>query len=343
MFEVALVLALSALVGGVQAWWRFGGRAPGGAPAPVRALRVVAVVRETARAVSLDIEPALPFRAGQFLNIRLGPGEPWRSYSLSRAPGEPLRLTVQLKPDGQVSPRLHALSAGATLEARGPYGAFVADDLPGPLLFIAGGSGITPLLSMLRAGVPADLVYASRSPQDTLFLEEVRTCVPAERLVWVWEREGEPGGLPGRLDAPTLRAALARLGGGWRAALICGPEPMRAAVRAALAADLPELVVREERFSQAPAAGGAAVATFMSTAGPVVFPVAADESLLQAARRAGLHLPAGCEVGACRTCRVRVLSGAVDCDGLSEAERQVGLALACVGRCAGQITFELET
>jgi ferredoxin-NADP reductase len=342
VLEVALVLGLGLLLGGLQAWWRFGGRAAG-SPAPAHLqLRVTAVTRETARAVSLELEPALPFRAGQFLNVRRGPGEPWRSYSLSRAPGEPLRLTIQLKPGGRVSPRLHALQPGATLEARGPYGAFVADDLEGPLLFIAGGSGITPLLSMLRAGVTADLIYASRSPADTLLLDEVRACVPPDRLVLVWEQDAAPEGVSGRLDAPTLRTCLSRLRGGWRAAMICGPAPMREVARTVLQADLPGLPVREERFSHGVIAGEAAYATFMSDAGPVAFPVAADESLLQAARRAGLDLPSGCEVGSCGTCRVRVLSGSVTCDGLSAAEREAGLALACVGRCAGLVTFERE-
>ncbi|MCC7186977.1 MAG: hypothetical protein IT185_12085, partial [Acidobacteria bacterium] len=113
---------------------------------------VTKVTRETPSTVSFEVDQPLSFKAGQFVLIRPKPELPFRAYSFSRAPGEPLRLTVKHVPNGQVSTHVtQSLAAGDVLDVKGPYGQFVLPDGAKSALLLAGGSGVTPMLSMLRA------------------------------------------------------------------------------------------------------------------------------------------------------------------------------------------------
>ena len=229
---------------------------------------MAARVAEGPRFVTLTLEVPgwtghLP---GQHLDVRLTAGDGYRaerSYSIASAPdGERVAITVERIEDGEVSPYLaDELRAGDLLELRGPIGGYFVWEpaMGGPLLLVAGGSGVAPLAAMLRhraasaSRVPARLLYSSRSLDDVLYREELdRLAASDDRLaiVHTLTRERPPGwdGYARRIDRRMLEEV------GWPAAerplaYVCGPTSLVEAV----AADLVELGhhperVRTERF-----------------------------------------------------------------------------------------------
>jgi ferredoxin-NADP reductase len=176
--------------------------------------RVVEVVGETPRAKSIVLDPPdwPGHRAGQHVDVRLTAEDGYqaqRSYSIASAPeDEHLVLTVERLDDGEVSPYLtDELHAGDELELRGPIGGyFVWDDqLGGPLLLVAGGSGVVPLRAMLRhhraagSAVPARLLYSARTQDDLIYraeLEGFDTVITLTREQWT--------GRTGRVDRDLL-------------------------------------------------------------------------------------------------------------------------------------------
>jgi ferredoxin-NADP reductase len=150
--------------------------------------QVVQLVEETAQAKSIVLNaPSWPgHRAGQHVDVRLTADDGYqaqRSYSIASSPEDAeLVLTVERVQDGEVSPYLlDELRAGDELELRGPIGGYFAWDasLGGPLMLIAGGSGVVPLRSMLRhhaatsASIPVRLLYSSRSWDEVIYREEL--------------------------------------------------------------------------------------------------------------------------------------------------------------------------
>src|SRR5450432_585039 len=149
--------------------------------------KVSAVTAETAsvRTLTLDVPDWPGYQAGQHLDIRLTDEDGYvaeRSYSIASAPGEPVAITVERLEDGEVSPYLTGeLRAGDDLELRGPVGGYFvwepADG--GPLMLLAGGSGIVPLRAILRhrqhtgSAVPARLLYSSRTLADVIYRSEL--------------------------------------------------------------------------------------------------------------------------------------------------------------------------
>ena len=149
---------------------------------------VVELVDETARARSVVLDPpAWPgHRAGQHVDVRLTAEDGYqaqRSYSIASAPeDEHLVLTVERLDDGEVSPYLvDELRPGDELELRGPVGGYFVweESLGGPLLLVAGGSGVVPLRAMLRhhravgSEVPVRLLYSARSLEDVIYRDEL--------------------------------------------------------------------------------------------------------------------------------------------------------------------------
>jgi ferredoxin-NADP reductase len=148
---------------------------------------VSAAVEETPRTRTLVLAvPDWPgHRAGQHVDVRLTAEDGYqasRSYSLASAPGQPPAITVERLPDGEVSPYLvDDAEVGDQVELRGPVGGYFVWDAPddGPLLLVAGGSGIVPLMSMLRhraaveSAVPAKLLYSSRTLEDVIYRDEL--------------------------------------------------------------------------------------------------------------------------------------------------------------------------
>src|SRR5947209_18746343 len=206
---------------------------------------VVATQPETARTKSITL--ALPtwmgHRAGQHVDVRLTAEDGYqaeRSYSIASPPEEQPRvtLTVERLDDGEVSPYLtNELRVGDKLELRGPIGGYFVweERLGGPLLLIAGGSGIVPLMAMVRhrravgSSIPARLLVSSRTSEDIIYRDELEREAEvgiALEVIHTLTRTQPPGwtGYSRRIDAGLLRDIA------WPVeqhplAYICGPTP----------------------------------------------------------------------------------------------------------------------
>jgi ferredoxin-NADP reductase len=186
---------------------------------------VTALIEESPHAKTIELHvPEWPgHAAGQHVDVRLTAEDGYqaqRSYSVASAPEDPrLALTVERIDDGEVSPYLTGeLRIGDELELRGPIGGHFtwrADD-DGPLLLVGGGSGLVPLMAMLRhraarsSQVDARLLVSARSLDDALYRDELETLAAADgvSLHRTFTREPPPGwtGFTGRIDARMLGA-----------------------------------------------------------------------------------------------------------------------------------------
>jgi ferredoxin-NADP reductase len=228
------------------------------------------IERQTARILSFWLRPQTwrPFLAGQHLDIRLTAPDGYqalRSYSVASAPGlEGLyEVVVERLDGGEVSPFLHDVAeVGDAIEIRGPFGGhFVWDrEDGGPVLLVGGGSGVAPLMSILRhraavgGAVQVMLLQAARSWEHVIFRAELLARDAAEAnftlllsLSRDTARRAQDAGR--RIDAPLLEATLARLGAAPRLTYVCGSNPFVEAVTGHLL-DLalnPE-TIRTERF-----------------------------------------------------------------------------------------------
>lgn len=175
--------------------------------------------------------------AGQHVDVRLTAADGYstqRSYSLAAPPdGERIELTVQRVPDGEVSPYLTGIFAlGDPVEIRGPVGGWFVwrPTATEPVLLVAGGSGIVPLMAMARARraagsrVPFRLIYSVRSPAEIYYTDELRRGAPGLDVTYVYTRAAPEGFArpPGRIGIFDLNT------GGWPAdfepsCYVCGP------------------------------------------------------------------------------------------------------------------------
>lgn len=232
--------------------------------------RIARVHSETPRIKSfvLSLPEPFAFRAGQHVDVRLSAPDGYRavrSYSIGSAPesGPDIELAIDRLDDGEVSPFFHDVAAvGDEIELRGPLGGHfvwsVADD--GPLLLVGGGSGVVPLMSMLRhrraAGstVPALLVLSARSWDEVLYRDELMELERAGdgfRLLLTLTRDlpRREGDFSRRLDAALAADALARLGEAPRHVFVCGSNVFaNAAADGVLAAGVPAAIIRTERY-----------------------------------------------------------------------------------------------
>jgi ferredoxin-NADP reductase len=230
--------------------------------------RVAEVRPETPRVASLllDVPGWEGHLPGQHVDVRLTAEDGYqaeRSYSIASAPdGRRVEITVERIDDGEVSPYLAGeLRAGDQFELRGPIGGYFVwqPGLGGPLLLVAGGSGVVPLMAMLRhrsatgSSTPARLLYSSRSLEDVIYRRELERLAAAGDGLTVTHtltRAQPPGwdGYDRRIDAAMLKEA------GWPPGerplvYVCGPTRLVEAVADDLVAlgHEPDLV-RTERF-----------------------------------------------------------------------------------------------
>jgi ferredoxin-NADP reductase len=226
--------------------------------------KVSAVTVETAsvRTLTLDVPDWPGHRAGQHLDIRLTDEDGYvaeRSYSIASAPGEPVAITVERLDDGEVSPYLtDELRAGDDLELRGPIGGYFVWEPKngGPLLLLAGGSGVVPLRSILRhrertgSTVPVRLLYSSRTLNDVIYRAEFDQPASGVEVIHTLTRNQPPGwsGYARRVDAALL-AEVAWPTAAMPLAYACGPTSFVEALSQALVqAGYPPERVKTERF-----------------------------------------------------------------------------------------------
>jgi ferredoxin-NADP reductase len=230
------------------------------------AAEAVAFTEETDRTRSIELDvPGWPgHRPGQHVDVRLTAEDGYqaqRSYSIASAPGSgPITLTVERIDDGEVSPYLvDDLLPGDRVEIRGPIGGYFVwePERGGPLLLVAGGSGVVPLMSMLRhhaavgSDVPVRLLYSSRSLADVIYRGELeRVAGPVVEIVHTLTRE-QPAGWQGyarRIDAGLLQE-LAWPVSARPIAYVCGPTMLVETAAQALAElGYEPARIRTERF-----------------------------------------------------------------------------------------------
>lgn len=263
---------------------------------PVRCVQVIdeTVDVKTFRFTALA-EGRLEYLPGQFITLELPIGDDVvrRSYTIASSPARPnvLEVTVKRVPGGRVSNWLHDnLNVGAQLTISGPLGAFGCQSTPtsDKLLFIAGGSGITPVMSMSRylhdVADPRDVVflYSARTERDLIFRDELAFLAarhPRFRPIFTLTNAGSPAwtGLRGRISARLLEDAVPDFRE--RTVFLCGPTPFMDTVKGALLeAEFPMANFHAESFGGArPAPAGKPAPRALPVA-PVNDPLAPDAS-----------------------------------------------------------------
>ncbi|WP_184770127.1 hybrid-cluster NAD(P)-dependent oxidoreductase [Aminobacter carboxidus] len=316
------------------------------------------------------------YKPGQFVTLEL-PAEPepvMRTYTLSSSPSRPFSIAVTVKAQaGSVGTRwmFDHLKPGARIKAYGPSGDFSLHQHPAAkYLFVSAGSGITPMMSMLRwlndcaPWTDVAFVNCARRPEEIIFRKELEllgTHMPGLSLGFMIEerssREGWFGHM-GRIDA--VRLPLLSPDFREREVFCCGPDPFMRAVRGTLEASGFDMArYHQESFAAPvieevpapfamPGEGGAKAAP--DAVVPVRFSLSdvdadclAGQTVLQTARASGVRIPAACEFGLCGTCKIRKLSGEVEMShngGILDHEIDDGFILACCSKPLSAIEVE---
>ncbi|MDP3275476.1 MAG: ferredoxin--NADP reductase [Deltaproteobacteria bacterium] len=354
-------------------------RAPAVSAITTRTVRVMAVRRETADATTFELEDdagrAFDFVSGQFVTLVLSieGQELRRAYSVSSVrEGLPrFAITVKRVRDGVVSNYLNdVIAEGDTLEVLGPSGSFVLreDGAERPLWFFAGGSGITPIYSMICAqlreptGPVVHLVYANRDRDSVIFAEAIdalaREHADRLRVHHVLEHTDDATACVavGRLDAATCESVCEALGIETDARVyVCGPEPMMQAARGVLLArGIAERSLFEEKFASPQKRVALSDVAQRARGGHEVLVVlrgrehrvqtAVDQTVLEAALSAGLDMPFSCTMGGCGACKLKLVDGTVEMvepNCLNDAERRDGDILACVSCTTSDVRVEV--
>lgn len=328
-----------------------------------RRLTVKTIRDETAEARSFSFAPEAAdaalyrYRPGQFLTFRIPHEEGLitRSYSLSSAPCADPEMTVCVKrvADGRGSNWFNDhISAGARIEATRPAGRFVMREGDAPMLLIAGGSGITPCISLIKQALiettrKVRLVYVNQNAASIIYRETLQRLEDrfSDRFAcqhWL----DDAGGL---IRAPDIVAAAT----GWEAAdtYICGPGPLMDMAEEMLSGLFgPEATILIERFvsPNEKSSGQAAleepassehigIESFRLTldGNEHVVPIGGNQTLLEAALAAGIDAPNSCVEGHCGTCMAHLREGNVSMastKALSKRNIQRGWVLACQSR-----------
>jgi ferredoxin-NADP reductase len=320
------------------------------------------------------------FEPGQFVTLELEiDGETInRCYTISSSPTRPhtISITVKRVPGGKVSNWLHDnLRAGSQVRVLGPAGEFTCARHPArKYLFLSAGSGVTPLMSMSRAhhelSEDRDIVFvhSARTPDDIIFARELDLIAATQgnfRTSFVCERLGSRTnwpGVTGFLSLPLLKLIAPDFME--REIFTCGPAPYMKAVRDLLnEAGLDSKQYHEESFSFetliddapelladvmptpsveeiAPQTSTFAVSFTRSNREIACGP---DQHVLEAARQAGVRLPASCTQGMCGTCKVKLVSGQVEMKhngGIRQREIDQGMVLLCCSKPLTDLVVE---
>lgn len=337
-------------------------------------LRVVEVTPETADAVAVTFAPlpeqadAFAFEAGQHLTLRaeIDGEDVRRNYSLCVSPRDGrLRVGIKRIGGGLFSNwAAETLKPGATVESMTPRGHFTWTFDPSQqrhYVGFAGGSGITPILSLIATGLEVEpeshfiLIYGNRSSNSIMFLEELAALKDRylDRLQVYHFLDSEADDIElfnGRLDEERIAAVLRSLVDPALvdAAFICGPGPMMDVAERALhqAGVAPETVLVERFSTGRPAAAQAALqreasreaeglmvqVTLEGRRRSIPFATGEATNILDSARAAGMPAPYACKAGVCATCRAKLTAGKVTMlanYGLSEEEVAAGYILTC--------------
>ncbi len=334
-------------------------------------LKVKEVIKETKDAVTVKFEmpsPAIAYKAGQFLTliIPINGKEERRSYSFSSAPefDNDLSVTIKRVDQGLMSNYIpENLNPGDTVKVMEPLGRFTLDfenDNQRQLVLFAGGSGITPMMSLIKTGLKKEpqstitLVYANRDRESIIFndqLEELKSTANGRLQVYhvLENTEDSWSGYKGQLSAEIISSILEKLpelNASNAVYMMCGPAGMMDKVEELLGAvgiD-PGTVMKESFVStnvrkddkpvSKPGAPGTKNVVINYEGKTHTVSVKPGNSILETALDQNIDLPFSCQAGLCTACRGKLVSGSVNMEeeeGLTKKEREEGYVLTCVG------------
>jgi ring-1,2-phenylacetyl-CoA epoxidase subunit PaaE len=332
-------------------------------------LKIKNIQPETPSAYSLILEqpnPSIAYKPGQFFTLLLTiNGEKVRrSYSASSHPEEKeIVLTIKKVAGGLVSNYIpDHLKAGEFVEVMAAIGTFCSDKrTKDRVLLVAGGSGITPIVSILKDYLKKGniskllLVDCNRSEEEIIFHQQLEALAVQHanqfKILHYLSQPTKEGVIPAKLSPSSLKETLIQQG--WFAgkfdAFVCGPNGMMEntieALKSMEVAD--ELIHKESFFNAAPAfesisdadaapVKGEDTVTIVYAGSEYVIDVPKNKSILEAALDLDIDLPYSCQSGLCTACMGKCTSGKVtmpsDADGLSDKEIKQGYVLTCVGR-----------
>lgn len=322
-----------------------------------------AVIDETHDSKTFVLEDeksrSFDFKPGQYVTFRFQIGDQThvRAYSISSTPTRPhnLQITIKRSPGGLVSNHLNdTMKPGDKVEIADISGGFNWIDIPSDRpLFLSGGSGITPVMSMLQyitdVTLPTEAVFIhfARSPKDVIFRDQLEFLakrfanVTVHMVVGTADEEGFRGET-GRITSELIRRLVPDHAD--REVFMCGPEGFMKAARA-VAAEIPFAALHQESFGERivlPEATTTGGEVFFSLSG-ISGHCAEDETLLQAALNAGIWIESSCQQGVCGSCRVRLTQGQVesrDLGGLQDGEAEQGYVLACCSWPKGPVALD---
>lgn len=345
-------------------------------PARTRA-RIAEVIDETESTTTLRIVPVdapfPPFRAGQYVNLLVSVDgvETGRPYSISSPPSRPghIDVTVRVTPGGFVSQYLcEQACVGGDLEVAGPAGTFYHEPLvdTDDLVFLAGGSGVTPFMSMIREaadtkhGPRMHLVYGSRSSDDVIFFDELTDMACCEDFLKVDLVISEPaegyGGRCGLLDTPMILSSIGGIEG--KTFFLCGPPAMYPVclgaleelgvpgrrIKTELSGPPPDVTLMEGWPSSIKK--GDEISVMVEGVGKVAkrFRASCSEPLLNSMERNRITVENMCRSGECGACRTRLVAGEVFVPAevaLRKADIAFGYIHPCMAYPASDITIRL--
>ena len=346
-------------------------------------LRVTEICRETPESVSILLKPvsgeSFSFLAGQYLTLlaKIDGEDVRRSYSLCSSPSEGvLRVAVKEVPGGKFSTFCNRmLAVGDTLESLPPDGRFTRDfkDSVKNHLAIAAGSGITPVISIIKDVLSTDssakftLCYVNIETSSIIFKDELSDLkdIYLERLQLFNFLTREPAEIElfsGRLDSKRLSRLFPEVISptSFDVAYLCGPESMISDCRTALTgAGMPDSAVKYELFTSSSdhvkeppieatsSASGEEVEVSIVLDGVTtqVSVKRSGKSILDAALDSGVDAPFSCQGGVCCTCRCKMTSGSASMDinfALEEEEVENGYVLACQSHPEGDGPFVMD-
>lgn len=319
-------------------------------------MQVYSVTQETpdVRTLSLINHDVYSYRPGQFALVNIGQsGDVQRAYTLSSTPGNSrfIQLTVRRIGGGVGSPWLtQQVKAGDYLWLSDAQGEFTCDT-PQPLLLLAAGCGVTPVMSITRdilAHHPAQSVqvfYSVRSPQDIIFAEEwqqLAAAYPQLNLTLLVEQDAKPGQIAGRLSQDLLQSQVPDIRE--RRVMICGPAPYMqlAGEWVKQLGAVAENIVKEQFQAQQTEVSADQQLTLTRLTPLQNYRVPVGTTLLAAMEQHSLPVTAACRAGVCGSCKTRILSGDYQTTSrmtLTDEEVAQGYVLACSCQLQGDVTL----
>ena len=327
---------------------------------PFYKLAVNELIRETKDAISIKLEvPAeqegeFNFKAGQYLTIvkEIAGKTIRRSYSISSIPTDnELKITCKRIEGGIMSNYLYQeLAIGEKLDVKPPQGSFRLRNLDKDLVLFAGGSGITPIISLLRefllkSDKQAHLYYGNTSREDIIFLNELEALKKEYSGRFLLQHylsgDGE------RIDKERVKSLVDKTISANSDYYVCGPNGMMKSVLAGLEESISnEAGVYTEYFNNPLSDKSAETITKVNMSSDVnkvivrlddqdhQIALEEGESILEGAERIGIDPPFSCHSGVCTTCKAKLISGKVRMEnnfGLGQDEEDEGFVLTCIG------------